>query len=170
MEYYSKSNVILSMLFLIFSRFLHEGFSQQLLNPRLSIGNMQCVEKLAPCEPYIKKPGTASGTPPETCCQPLKDMIAGDVECLCNVFNSPEMLQSINATKDDALKLPKACGLDADVSKCNNGASSPTNSSNSGANQTAAADASKSTSSTTMIITPSGLVLTFASVFSAYWI
>ncbi|KAI9080048.1 hypothetical protein K1719_037981 [Acacia pycnantha] len=135
------------------------------MNPRLSLHDMQCVKMLAPCEPYLKRPGTASGTPPDTCCQPLKDMIAGDVECLCNMFNSSDMLQTFNATKDDALKLPNSCGLDADVSKCNNGATSSSNNSSSSGT---AADKSKSTSSTTMI-TPCGLVLTFCfTIFSAF--
>ncbi|XP_054785760.1 non-specific lipid transfer protein GPI-anchored 9-like [Prosopis cineraria] len=168
-DYYSKSNMmIVSFLFLMF----HLGLSQQLLDPSLSLGNMQCVEKLGPCEPYLKSPGAKSGTPPETCCQPLKDMIAKDLECLCNVFNSPEMLQSINATRDDALKLPKACGLDDDASKCNKDASSST-SSPSGLNLTAADTEEKASNSASSItvITPYGLVLMFASVFSAHcWV
>ncbi|KAF7813511.1 lipid transfer-like protein VAS [Senna tora] len=116
------SKFVILSLFLIFSSYFHLGLSETTL-PQLSLNlagdNMQCIQKLLPCQPYLKP--LLSGTPPATCCQPLMDMIAKDADCLCNVFNNPQMLQSMNVTKDEALELPKACGADVDVSKCNKG-------------------------------------------------
>ncbi|XVE58883.1 hypothetical protein DITRI_Ditri04bG0204700 [Diplodiscus trichospermus] len=79
---------------------------------------MPCMQKLMPCQPYMHSP-----SPPPTCCTPLKDVIAQEPQCLCKVFNNPEFLKSANLTRDEALAIPKACGIDADVSVCNNGAS-----------------------------------------------
>ncbi|XP_010540032.1 PREDICTED: protein YLS3-like [Tarenaya hassleriana] len=81
-----------------------------------------CIKRLIPCQPYIHAPVN----PPATCCVPLKEIIDNDVTCLCSVFNNPAMLRSQNLTKSNALDLPKACGANADVSRCNSSATPPT--------------------------------------------
>ncbi|KAA8541378.1 hypothetical protein F0562_025352 [Nyssa sinensis] len=84
--------------------------------------SMPCVQKLLPCQPYLK----SSSAPPSTCCLPLKQMITEDAKCLCEIFNNAQLLKNFNVTQDDALKLPKACGTDADISVCKKGAAEPT--------------------------------------------
>lgn len=79
--------------------------------------SMQCVQKLIPCQPFLKAPEKA----PAACCLPLKQMVSDDTKCLCSVFNNPGMLSNLNITQDDALKLPKACGANADISICGKG-------------------------------------------------
>ncbi|PKI76732.1 hypothetical protein CRG98_002900 [Punica granatum] len=74
---------------------------------------MPCVQKILPCEPYLK-----STSPPATCCIPLKEVVANDQKCLCAVFNNPELLRNFNVTQDEALKLAAACQANADVSIC----------------------------------------------------
>ncbi|CAH2067085.1 unnamed protein product [Thlaspi arvense] len=74
-----------------------------------------CLQKLLPCQPYILK---VNPPPPSSCCGPMKELVDKDAVCLCTVFNNPEILQKLNLTKDKALDLPKACGVNPDVSKC----------------------------------------------------
>ncbi|KAI3409568.1 uncharacterized protein J3R85_019170 [Psidium guajava] len=84
-----------------------------------------CVQKLIPCQAYL----TGSSTPPDSCCGPLKELVTGESQCLCQVFNNPDALKSLGITQAGALALAKTCGAHADVSVCNKGAAtSPTSS------------------------------------------
>lgn len=120
--------------FLLLSSWPWLGFSQGEAGPKDLMDNMakgggllgagagdgdamKCIQKLLPCKNYLASPEA----PPTSCCVPLKGMIEKDVECLCKVFNNPDLLKSLNTTQDNALKLPKACGAEADISKCKNG-------------------------------------------------
>lgn len=93
----------------------------------------ECVKKLMPCQPYLHS-SSPSPSPPAMCCDPLKEMVKGDANCLCAVFNNPAIMKSLNVTEKDALGLVKACGANADTSVCKKGAISPsiTSSSNFG--------------------------------------
>ena len=110
--------------FIIYSSFLHVALSQtsaadllQTLAQAAHEGSVQCMQKLLPCQHYLKN----SSDPSLTCCSPLKEMIANGTQCLCKSLNDPEFLQSVNVTRDDAFKLTKACGLDAKISICHKG-------------------------------------------------
>ncbi|KAI8013898.1 Uncharacterized protein LOK49_LG05G01989 [Camellia lanceoleosa] len=83
--------------------------------------SLPCIQKLLPCQPYLQKPLS----PPDTCCEPLKEMISGDSACLCGIFDNADLLKKFNITQDVALKLPKACGANADVSVCKTESSAP---------------------------------------------
>jgi hypothetical protein len=48
-------------------------------------------------------------------------MVSGDPKCLCDVFDNPDLLKSLNVTQDDAMKLAKACAVNADISVCKTG-------------------------------------------------
>ncbi|XP_022715324.1 lipid transfer-like protein VAS [Durio zibethinus] len=102
---------------------------------------MPCMQKLMPCQPFMHSP-----SPPATCCSPLKDMITQEKQCLCKVFDNTELLKSVNLTKDEALALPKACGIDVDVSVCNN-ATSPGSSTNNTSSDSSNSSSSSSSSS-----------------------
>ncbi|XVF50427.1 hypothetical protein PTKIN_Ptkin04bG0099100 [Pterospermum kingtungense] len=81
-----------------------------------SADSMLCMQKLMPCQPYMHSP-----SPPPVCCTPLKDLITQGNQCLCTVFDNPALLKTVNLTVDEALAIPKACGIDVDVSVCKNG-------------------------------------------------
>ncbi|GFP85053.1 lipid transfer-like protein vas [Phtheirospermum japonicum] len=75
---------------------------------------MACVQKLLPCQAYMK----GSEPPSAACCVPLKQILASDRQCLCTVFTDPALLKSLNVTQDDALNLVNSCGAHADSSLC----------------------------------------------------
>ncbi|XP_020269984.1 lipid transfer-like protein VAS [Asparagus officinalis] len=75
--------------------------------------NYPCIEKLLPCSQYLKTP-----KPPAACCIPLKEAIDKDAACLCDLFSNQQLLKTFNVTQDEALQLPKNCGVNADLDKC----------------------------------------------------
>ncbi|KAL9324427.1 hypothetical protein ACSQ67_009284 [Phaseolus vulgaris] len=169
---------------IFFSSYLHVGFCQTSLEqllPGLSQGNIlqdaQCMQKLLPCQSYMK---SQTSPPPDTCCAPLKEMHDNKSQCVCSFVNNPSLLRSIGSSKDDLLKLPNACGIDADFSACNSTGGSQDEGSSSpaaeGEGSVPDEDISESTSST-KIITPYGIssfgvpgfaALLSALVFSSY--
>merc|ERR1719499_980621 len=82
------------------------------------------MQKLIPCKSYLNV--SATEQPPESCCSPLKEMVSDDFECLCRFYKDPQILQSLNVTRHDALQLPKACHVRLRLSKCSKEASAPT--------------------------------------------
>ncbi|KAL6494366.1 hypothetical protein OROGR_031166 [Orobanche gracilis] len=102
----------ISLLFILICSLAYVGQSQ-------GGDSLQCVQKLLPCQPYLK--GSSAAAPPASCCLPLKQIVSSDRQCLCKVFNDPNLLISLNVTRDDALNLAKSCGADADTSICKKG-------------------------------------------------
>lgn len=82
-----------------------------------SIASLPCLPKLLPCQAFLG----SDKEPTATCCGPLKTIIEEETKCLCQAFQNPAMLASINVTKEDVLKLPKACGFDANEDICKSG-------------------------------------------------
>ncbi|XP_058085852.1 non-specific lipid transfer protein GPI-anchored 7 isoform X3 [Magnolia sinica] len=72
-----------------------------------------CAAKLVPCAQYLN-----STKPSETCCTSIRDAVQNDLECLCNLFNSPDVFKSLNINITQALELPKHCGVTTDVNLC----------------------------------------------------
>lgn len=72
-----------------------------------------CASKLAGCAEFLK-----SDNPPATCCDPIKQAVTTQLDCLCNLYTSPDFLPSIGVNVSDALHLTKACGVPVDLSKC----------------------------------------------------
>ncbi|QCD92318.1 hypothetical protein DEO72_LG5g380 [Vigna unguiculata] len=110
---------------MFFSSYLHVGLCQTSLDqllPGLGQGSFlqdaQCIQKLVPCQTYLK---SQTNPPPETCCAPLKELHDNKSPCICNILNKPSLLQSVGVSKDDLLKLPQACSIDTDFSSCNGG-------------------------------------------------
>ncbi|KAH6805067.1 Bifunctional inhibitor/lipid-transfer protein/seed storage 2S albumin superfamily protein [Perilla frutescens var. frutescens] len=77
--------------------------------------SVPCIQKLMPCEAYLK----GSPSPSTACCVPLKQMVSGDTQCLCAVFNNQAILKNLNVTQEDALHLVRNCGANDDISVCN---------------------------------------------------
>ena len=117
----------------------------------------QCVQKLTPCQSYLKSPINV----PPTCCDPLNELVANSSECLCNIINNPKLIISFDVTKDDILKLPAACGIHVDASKCDEVAEGTSPSPSSQADdETAVEDATSeetTSSSSTKMNTPFGI-------------
>ncbi|KAF9599402.1 hypothetical protein IFM89_036959 [Coptis chinensis] len=118
------------LIFFSFSSCVSLSFSRDISQASGGLGgglggvSMPCMQHLIPCQPYLQNPSA----PPSSCCVPLKDMIANDAKCLCDIFNNPTLLKSLNVTQNDALKLPKACDAKVDISVCNKDAAPPTSS------------------------------------------
>ncbi|RVW50700.1 hypothetical protein CK203_073356 [Vitis vinifera] len=81
-----------------------------------------CASELTACADYLN-----STSPPANCCTPLKNAVENDKDCLCNLYNNPSLLQSLNINVTDALQLPKNCGITEELN-CNASSPSPTGS------------------------------------------
>ncbi|XP_031393451.1 lipid transfer-like protein VAS [Punica granatum] len=79
-----------------------------------------CAQQLVPCANYMN-----STNPPDTCCNPIREAVATERECLCNLYNTPGLLQSLGINVTQALQLTRACGVNADTGLCNASALSP---------------------------------------------
>ncbi|XP_059670604.1 non-specific lipid transfer protein GPI-anchored 9-like [Cornus florida] len=81
-----------------------------------------CAQKLVPCEDYVN-----STKPPASCCEPLREAVTQELDCLCDLYNTPAFLPSIgiNINLTDMLSLPASCGIPVDISACVN-ATDPT--------------------------------------------
>ncbi|PNX55900.1 hypothetical protein L195_g049533 [Trifolium pratense] len=119
----AASKAYLSFLLINLSSFFHlclcdGGGSLEDLLPSLAqsagLLDPQCMQKLLPCQPYLKAPNN----PPPACCNPLSELAANSSDCICNLINNPKLL-AFEASKEEILKLPTACGVDVDASKCN---------------------------------------------------
>ena len=73
-----------------------------------------CAANLVPCSQYIN----TTGTPPATCCVPLKDAVQNDLKCLCDLYATPEIFKAFNISLDAALGLSKRCGLNDTTAAC----------------------------------------------------
>ncbi|XP_027357350.1 lipid transfer-like protein VAS [Abrus precatorius] len=182
------SKTLFSFFLIMFSSYLHIGLCD---NPPTNLDQLlpglgqisvlqdaQCMQKMLPCQAYLSAPNN----PPQTCCDPLKEMYDNKTDCLCSFLNNPQVLQSFKITKEDALKLPQACGITVDASLCSTGSTGATSQSpqpSEGEDVASADESSKeeeSTSSTKMITAygivyfgvPGFVALLSALVFSTY--
>ncbi|KAI3822274.1 hypothetical protein L1987_09862 [Smallanthus sonchifolius] len=72
-----------------------------------------CAAKLIPCSPYLN----STTTPPNSCCDPLKEAVANDLQCLCSLYYNPSFMSGLGVDVDQALRLPRLCGI-SDTSAC----------------------------------------------------
>lgn len=80
-----------------------------------------CASGLVPCADYLN----ATTKPPASCCDPLKEAVAKQLPCLCNLYNTPGLLKSFGINVTQAVKLPTLCGVPGDLCKSGKNASSP---------------------------------------------
>ncbi|GLT78352.1 hypothetical protein SLA2020_498910 [Shorea laevis] len=73
-----------------------------------------CATKLVPCADYLN----STTTPPASCCNPIKETVANELTCLCNLYKDPNLLKSFNINVTDALRLTRNCGVSTDLSVC----------------------------------------------------
>ncbi|RWW41296.1 hypothetical protein BHE74_00053232 [Ensete ventricosum] len=75
-----------------------------------------CVSSLIPCAAYVN----STGRPPETCCEPLRQAVDADQQCLCAVLNDKSVLKAFNVTTDEAFRLAKSCAV-SQLTGCSGG-------------------------------------------------
>lgn len=78
----------------------------------------ECASKLVGCAQYLN----GTGTPPETCCGPLKEAATNETACLCAVLNDKAVLRAFNVDPAQGLLLAKRCGVSTDSATCSKAA------------------------------------------------
>ncbi|XP_065857994.1 non-specific lipid transfer protein GPI-anchored 7 [Euphorbia lathyris] len=73
-----------------------------------------CAQTLIPCAEYLN----TTTTPPDTCCGSIKKAVANDLTCLCNLYNTPGLLESFGVNVTQALALTGRCSVTTDLSAC----------------------------------------------------
>ncbi|KAM7512649.1 hypothetical protein LguiB_011524 [Lonicera macranthoides] len=113
-----------------------------------------CINKLLPCLSYLN--GTRN--PPDSCCDPLKEVIKSDPECLCRMASNDGTKQAENAgiNVNEAQQLPGSCGQNVNPISCLKSGATP-NSRNSVPNGSFSCSTPNS-STTTMIMVVVGLL------------
>ncbi|KAF8032869.1 hypothetical protein BT93_D1679 [Corymbia citriodora subsp. variegata] len=75
---------------------------------------MDCINRLVPCYQYLN----STAKPPASCCNPLKATQAATIHCLCNLYNTPGMLEKYNINVTQVLRVGQGCGVNATTSVC----------------------------------------------------
>ncbi|PIA53803.1 hypothetical protein AQUCO_00900409v1 [Aquilegia coerulea] len=115
--------------------------------------SMSCMQKLLPCQDYLN----SETAPPSSCCVPLKEMIADNSKCLCNVINDPTILKTLNVTQEIVLKFAGACDAKVDVGVCTKDATTPPTSADSAESPSVPATPSNGSSNNTTKSSANGL-------------
>ncbi|KAL3499511.1 hypothetical protein ACH5RR_038604 [Cinchona calisaya] len=76
-------------------------------NPR------SCVSKLIPCVSYLN-----STRPPAECCNPLREAVSKERECMCKLFENPGFLGAFGINATNGLKILGHCGIPDFISTC----------------------------------------------------
>ncbi|KAL2901842.1 Lipid transfer-like protein VAS [Bienertia sinuspersici] len=79
--------------------------------------DMPCMQALIPCTPALE----TTGTPPTSCCGPLRAAFETQLPCLCAVFQNTELAAAANVNLTKAMELPARCGIKGDPSMCATG-------------------------------------------------
>lgn len=78
--------------------------------------NTSCISGIIQCANYL----ATTGTPPTSCCNPLKNVINTEMECLCNLLNDTTLLRQFQINITQVEQLPLRCGLNATATSCPN--------------------------------------------------
>ncbi|XP_008363859.3 non-specific lipid transfer protein GPI-anchored 7-like [Malus domestica] len=81
-----------------------------------------CAQDLIPCADYLK----TTAQPAANCCTAIKQAVATQFACLCNLFFTPGLLQSFGANATSGLRIATACGESMDTAKCKAAIGAPT--------------------------------------------
>ncbi|XP_059311225.1 non-specific lipid transfer protein GPI-anchored 30-like [Lycium ferocissimum] len=84
--------------------------------------NRNCINSLFPCMNFLNG---SRGDPPESCCNPLKDMIHNMPECLCQMVSikGSNVAEQSGINMNEAQMLPAKCGQPVNYMGCLKGAS-----------------------------------------------
>ncbi|WMV12315.1 hypothetical protein MTR67_005700 [Solanum verrucosum] len=102
------------MIVLFFGVMVQEGMSQN--------RDSSCMSKLLPCMNYLNG---AKGDPPQSCCNPLKEVIRKMPECLCQMVSvkGSKAAEQAGIDVNEAQMLPAKCGQPVNYMGCLKGAS-----------------------------------------------
>jgi len=78
--------------------------------------NTSCISGIILCGNYL----ATTGTPPTSCCDPLKNVINTEMDCLCNLLNDTTLLHQFQINITQVEQLPLRCGLNATATSCPN--------------------------------------------------
>ncbi|KAM1584570.1 hypothetical protein ACFX1Z_037536 [Malus domestica] len=81
-----------------------------------------CAQDLIPCADYLKN----TVQPAANCCTAIKQAVANQFACLCNLFFTPGLLQSFGGNATSGLRIATACGESMDTAKCKAAIGAPT--------------------------------------------
>lgn len=100
----------LTMIVLFFGVMLQEGMSQ-------TRDSSSCMSKLLPCMNYLNE---AKGDPPQSCCNPLKEVIRKMPECLCQMVSikGSKAAEQAGIDVNEAQMLPAKCGQPVNYMGC----------------------------------------------------
>ncbi|XP_013619902.1 PREDICTED: non-specific lipid transfer protein GPI-anchored 2-like [Brassica oleracea var. oleracea] len=76
--------------------------------------SMVCEANLGLCAAALKVGEKSS----EECCTSLDKAVKTQLKCLCAILTNPQVLAGFNLTVENALLIPKSCGIDAGPSMC----------------------------------------------------
>ncbi|XP_049377740.1 non-specific lipid transfer protein GPI-anchored 7-like [Solanum stenotomum] len=81
-----------------------------------------CASKLVPCAPFLN----STSNPSASCCDPLREAVNKDLQCICKLFENPTLLPSLGINVTQVIALLKNCNIPGDVNTCKaGGPSSP---------------------------------------------
>ncbi|KAM3213055.1 hypothetical protein ACQJBY_065837 [Aegilops geniculata] len=101
-----------------------------------------CASKLVTCAGYLN----TTDTPPESCCDPLKEAATTQAACMCAILMNKAALQAFGVAPEQGVLLAKRCGVTTDASTC----AKYTAGAGAGAGSTAASSASTGTAASTV--------------------
>ncbi|KAM3213056.1 hypothetical protein ACQJBY_065837 [Aegilops geniculata] len=73
-----------------------------------------CASKLVTCAGYLN----TTDTPPESCCDPLKEAATTQAACMCAILMNKAALQAFGVAPEQGVLLAKRCGVTTDASTC----------------------------------------------------
>ncbi|XP_027362605.1 uncharacterized protein LOC113870210 [Abrus precatorius] len=69
-----------------------------------------CAVELSPCIEYMN-----STNPPDTCCNPIKEIDATQKTCFCELGLTPGVLEGLGTTTAQAVQLLHSCGVNFNI-------------------------------------------------------
>ncbi|KAJ4951355.1 hypothetical protein NE237_028187 [Protea cynaroides] len=72
-----------------------------------------CASALVPCSDYLN-----STKPPASCCTPLRQTVATQLKCLCDLLKDTSLFESLKINITEAIGLSKHCGITDTTTAC----------------------------------------------------
>lgn len=85
-----------------------------LVGPSAGQTTPACAQNLVPCADYLKN----TAQPAANCCTAIKQAVATQFACLCNLFFTPGLLEAFGGNATSGLRIATACGESMDTAKC----------------------------------------------------
>lgn len=87
------------------------------LAPPGGVEAQTCASDLVPCRQYLN---LTTGTPPDSCCTPLRNAVRNQLPCLCAILNDRSVSSAFNLTFERANQIARACGV-TNINGCTSG-------------------------------------------------